>query len=199
MADTGFSHPELARRWDLLVGRAWAKSWDLWIASSSRSYTTQMAWWEAYMAGNWPAPVADPNQIWGPSPFDWTAVGSLHMIQPDGFSHALDIGWAGASDGQMQALAAECGLRFPEPGEKWHAQWWGLDGVYPVKEEDMTVDEFMAQTGRLGDTLGCLEKRDGIWGQHLSDGNWYTVADIQEFIHRKLYPPPAPVDEAPAE
>lgn len=179
--------------------RAWEKGWDIWISSSSRSYETQSAWWDLYQHGLWPARVAPPDQIWGPSPWGWEARGSLHMIQEDGYSHALDLGWRGPFDFQIFEVAKACGLRFPEQGEDWHAQWWGLDGIYPVEEEaDMTVDEFMEQTGRVGNDLGQVSKRDGIWGQVLSDGVWYTIQDRQEFIHRKLYPVPVrPEDEAP--
>jgi hypothetical protein len=187
MADLAFSHPELARRWDLLVKAAWSHSWDVRITSSSRSYQTQLAWYRLDQAGLWPTgPVANPDQIWGMTPWGWLAKGSLHMVQQDGYSHALDLSFVGATASQFRAIALPCGLRFPEAGEDWHCQFWGNDGIYPVTEDDMTLEEFMHGIGTVGEAQGNLKMIDGVIHQKLSDGNWYTLADVQEFIHRHM-------------
>jgi hypothetical protein len=196
MTDVGFSHPELARRWGLLVGECWKRSWNPYITSSSRSYETQTSWYKLWIAGQWPTgPVANPDQFWGWAPWGMPMYGSLHMVQKDGYSHALDVVCGGANTVEFQAVAWQCGLRFPERGEYWHCQWWGNDGIYPVylevEEPDMTLDEYMHGIGRVAEPgteggLGELRIIDGAIHQKLDDGQWYTLADRDEFIHRHM-------------
>lgn len=191
MVDTAFSHPELARRWESLVGECWKRSWSPTITSSSRSYATQTSWYKLWRAGLWPAgPVANPDQFWGWAPWGMPCYGSLHMVQKDQFSHALDVVCAGANVTQFQDLAYQCGLRFPERGEYWHCQWWDLDGIYPVylevEEPDMTLEELARGIGRDGDGQGCTKVIDGVINIKLNDGNWYAIADAIEFIHRHM-------------
>jgi hypothetical protein len=145
MTDVGYSHPEFVRRWELFLGEAWARGWDLGITSSSRGYDQQKKWYQLDQAGLWPTgPVANPDQVWGMSPFGWYAKGSLHMVQVDGYSHAMDIFFVGAPAEEFHEIALPCGLGFPEPGENWHMQWWTRFGVFPVtlpppivEDEDM--------------------------------------------------------------
>lgn len=187
-----FTHPEFVRRYELLVERCWARSWSIWISSSSRSYEQQTAWYRLFLAGQWPAPVANPDQRWGPSPWGWDARGSLHMIQHDGWSHALDLSWQGPYAYQLHALARTCGIRFPEPGEDWHAQWWGLDGIYPVEDDDMNLEQFAdgigARVATEGDHAGkvvvsLLETLDVATNE--ATYRDYTLADAIVLAHQE--------------
>lgn len=181
------THPELRLRWEAVVKECWTNSWDATVTSASRSYEQQKAWYALDRAGKWPTgPVANPDQFWGWSPWGMPCYGSLHMLQQDGYSHALDVSWVGPSTEVFHEICRVNGLQFPEPGEHWHAQWWGNFGIFPIdkKENDMTLDEFMKGIGREGDGQGCLKIFNGVIHQKLDDGNWYTLADVWEFIHR---------------
>lgn len=189
MADIAMSHPELARRYSLLVERCWSRSWDVSISSSSRSVETQRAWYALYLKGQWiqdgkPAIVADPDRDAGATPWAWRARGSLHMIQQDGFSHALDLGFSGGSHEDLHAIANTCGLRFPEPTEWWHTQCFDAysNGFYPVEEDDdMTPQQ-----------LGLIRNPDGsdTWGVMLLETvepptyKWYPFNAAVIFIHQ---------------
>lgn len=193
MADIlDFTHPELKRRWGMFVGDCWERSWNPVATSASRSHDTQAAWYALDQQGLWPTgPVANPDQVWGKSPFNWIAYGSLHMIQSDGYSHALDVTIQGATRAQYEPVARKRGLRLPEPGEYWHLQWWDLNGIYPIElENDMTLEEFARGIGRYepdGEgSQGSVRIIDGVIKQKLDDGNWWPLADVWEFTHRHI-------------
>jgi hypothetical protein len=195
MADVGYSHPELVKRWELFVGECWKRSWNPVITSSSRSYAQQAEWYRLDRLGLWPTgPVANPNQFWGMTPWGWPAYGSLHMIQQDGYSHALDMVVYGPTVAGWHAVAWQCGLGFPEPGENWHAQWWGNDGIYPL-EEDMFSAETLrdAISSRRDGSVGSARVSNGAVQIRLGDDptqpgldQWWDVADVAEFIHRHM-------------
>lgn len=177
MADLGFSHPELSRRYTLLVGEMWRRGFDIWIASSSRSEAQQREWYALYLRGLWlvdgkPAIVADPDRDAGATPFGWNAHGSLHMIQRDGYSHALDLGSAGCTHAQLHAIADLCGLRFPEPTEWWHTQAFDAysGGVfYPVSIVQEEGDDMQLVQCNDGDVAVFL--RSGNTRSWVRDGN----------------------------
>lgn len=128
-----FTHPELEKRYNRVVEVFWSQNWDIWVTSSSRSYEQQKEWYELYLQGKWPNLVANPDRYQGHSPWGWDAWGSMHMVQADGYSHALDIGWNGPYDREAHAIFEQYGIGFPESTEGWHAQWWDpWAGIYPV-------------------------------------------------------------------
>lgn len=198
-----FTHPELRRRYELLVARCWARSWDVGITSSTRSEAQQREWYRLWQAGEWPALVADPDRIYCKAPDelgDWIATGSMHMVQADGWSHALDLWWLGPSPDEFKAEAYQCGLHPVEPTENWHYQFWDASRIvfncYDQGDE-MDQAQFSAfqsrALGRPGNGIGCTRVNPGdnvTVEVMLIDGNWYAYADVVEFLHRKLYPPP---------
>lgn len=93
--------------------------WRLGIVSAARTKAQQRHLYDGYKAGK-------PGYNLAANP-DWArpdgTYGSRHMVQPDGRSYALDLrlhrllGWPTA-----HTVLAFYGLRFPVPGENWHAQ-----------------------------------------------------------------------------
>lgn len=136
-ADLALTHPELVARFELWLRRVRMAGGDGGVTSATRSRETQTEWYRLWQAGQFPNLVADPDRDAGPSPWGWHARGSLHMPQEDGHSHAIDIWWVGISTVQAHAFGRISGLRFPEPTEAWHAQWWDASGgPYPVTPLD---------------------------------------------------------------
>lgn len=129
MADIAQSHPDLAKRYDQLVGLCWEKGWYIGITSSTRSYQEQATLYANYQnhTGN---NAANPDQNLGASPFGWEVHGSYHMIQQDGYSHALDLHWQQCTPEQFAGIARQCGLHLTVPGENWHFQWWDTNGIF---------------------------------------------------------------------
>jgi hypothetical protein len=148
------SHPELARRYDLLVEHAAVRGWRIGITSSTRQRAQQEAMYADWIANGPPPPsVANPNNSHGSSPWDWVITGSYHMPQADGFSHALDINWdrpkVDAED--IEALANRCGLVQTVPNEDWHYQWFNRKTIFPV---DPTLDQpIQSEDDDMGTTI----------------------------------------------
>lgn len=200
MADLAFSHPELARRYELLVERCWQRAWDVSISSSSRSEATQRAWYALYLKGQWivdgkPAIVADPDRDAGATPFGWRAHGSLHMIQQDNYSHALDLGITGPTHEDFQALAWTCGLGHPEPSEWWHFQAFDAysNGFYPVEEDDMTPEQLglIKDPNNPGNPVYGLMLMETVPDAAHPEGTfkWYPYNEWAIFTHQagKMY------------
>lgn len=130
----------MVARWERLVALCWEHGCEVWISSSSRSYATQKDLYRRWVNGTYKTPyVANPDRVVGPSPFGWTIHGSYHMIQADGYSHALDLGHRGLSNGDFDDLAVSCGLVRTVPKEFWHRQWFSRDVLFdaPALEDDM--------------------------------------------------------------
>lgn len=141
-----WTHPELAYRYERLVELVWTNGWHVNIVSSTRSKAEQIDIYNRWVAGNYSAPsVANPYLFNGYHPDGWPLYGSNHMIQEDGYSHALDLGWMGCSPAQLAALAWQCGLRLTVPDENWHFQMFPHQYTTPVPifptsfSEDMTM------------------------------------------------------------
>lgn len=193
-----FTHPELARRYDLLTARMWARGWDLSISSSTRSDTMQREWYWLYLHGQWPALVADPDRYYCPAPPElggWPARGSMHTPQADGWSHALDLAWVGPRADQVHNEAYMVGLHAVEPTENWHFQCWDPSGMFTVYEDDdmFTPETFASAIGHRGPDIGNTRVVDGIVQLRLSDDpdqpgveQWWSYADVMEFIHRHM-------------
>lgn len=140
MADLGQSHPELVKRYNRLVGICWERGWYVGITSSTRSYAEQRSLWRAYQAGVGNE-AADPDAVVGPSPWGWKIHGSYHMVQADGYSHALDLHWQQCSAKQFESAANLVGLRLTVPGENWHFQWFDTRGVFePLLPEPLSPE-----------------------------------------------------------
>lgn len=120
-----WSHPILAQRYNDLVGLMWSKGWHISIVSATRSREEQIDIYNRWVNGNYNAPsVANPYTWNGKHPDGWDLIGSLHMPQADGYSHALDLGWMGCTPKQVEELAWQAGLRLTVPGENWHFQYF---------------------------------------------------------------------------
>lgn len=154
MTGLGLSHPELVRRFNLLVAECWANGWECGITSSTRSKATQEDLYRRWLAGTYKVPsVANPNAPHGPSPWGWTIVGSYHMPQADGFSHALDLHWRGCTPSEFERLANKCGLQRTVPNENWHYQWFNRQVIFPgppeppPQQEDKLIAIIVADAG----------------------------------------------------
>lgn len=138
-------HPQLLKRYERLVEFCWDRSWYVGVTSATRSYDEQRTLYRAWLrgTGNY---AANPDQVLGNSPFlpTWKVRGSYHMVQADGYSHALDLHWQQCSDEQFKKAAELFGLRQTVPGENWHYQWWDTTGIFkPVLPEPVpTLDKF---------------------------------------------------------
>lgn len=148
MANMDRVHPELLARYERLVEYCWARSWYIGVTSATRSFQEQLSLYQSWKngTGNY---AANPIQRIGPSPLgDWSVQGSYHMIQADGYSHALDLHWQQCSPEDIQEAAELFGLLQTVPGENWHYQWWDTHGVFdpiisppvarPSEEDEMT-------------------------------------------------------------
>lgn len=152
MAELAQTHPEMVRRYQKLVELVWASGWEIWIGSSTRSRQTQEDLYRRWLNGTYDVPsVANPYTNHGPSPCGWDVIGSYHMPQADGFSHALDLGWRGCSEAQFEALANRCGLQQTVPNESWHYQWWHRQlvfspepGLFVEQAEQVSIEEVAA-------------------------------------------------------
>lgn len=162
MTGLASSHPELARRYERLVELVWSHGWEVWIGSSTRSRATQEDLYERWHAGTYRVPsVANPNADGGPSPWGWHWLGSYHMPQADGYSHALDLGWRGCSNAEFFDLAASCGLVRTVRSENWHYQWVHRNVVFhaPALAQD---DEPVTETDDEGDIEMWLWTHEGV-------------------------------------
>lgn len=204
------THPELERRWNLLVGRTWMFGTELWIESATRSRETQADLYARWKAGTYLVPVvADPDRVLGPSPWGWPLTGSFHMVQADGYSHALDIGWRGLDDEMMRSIALSCGLYQPEAREKWHFQWWDTyNGVYPVREnpttqeDDMTPQQlamFFGPSAVLGDDGVCRLPlaTDNAIELGTDEVEMHPIGDVLKFMHREAKTSRMDLERAP--
>lgn len=183
-------HPELERRWALLVARTWMFGAEVWIEAGERSYETQADLYRRWQAGTYNVPaVANPDRVVGASPWGWPVVGSYHMVQADGYSHALDIGWRGLPDAIMREVAWSCGLRQTVAGEKWHFQWWDTTGVFDVlknPEEPMDLAQELAKA--MGPTVTV---ENGVVMVELIDDSLtshtrWPLGQAITFIHQEL-------------
>lgn len=142
----GLTHPDMVRRWERLCHLAWGQGWELWIEASTRDTATQADLYRRWLAGTYDVPsVANPWLVGSESPWGWRVVGSYHQPQADGYSHALDIGWRGASTEDFHRLAVQCGLVPVLSNERWHFQWWQGATIFPTDlprrrpQEDTTM------------------------------------------------------------
>lgn len=112
----------------------------VWVVSGSRSFAQQLWLWTKWRAGVGGFNLAaNPYRTigvcgWAAPPF--VARGSWHMVQESSDPQyagagAVDLGWERIDTAAMHAVAAEYGLRFPVPGEAWHAQAYNTAGMYP--------------------------------------------------------------------
>jgi hypothetical protein len=193
-----FTHPELVRRYEMLVARMWRRGWDIGITSSSRSEAQQRLWYQMYLRGEFANIVANPDRIYARSPWGWVARGSMHMIQADGYSHALDVNWTGCTGRQMLDEAYMVGLFNVEPTENWHLEAWDYRGYFEVIEDEDDMDQaqfnqLLANAiGRQGPHVGNTRVTDVVQVRLNDDPNepgveqWWAISEAVEFIHRHL-------------
>lgn len=200
-----WTHPEMARRYDLLVELCWSRGWNVGITSSTRSRITQEYWYSLYLQGRWPNIVADPNRFYCTAPDEiggWPAYGSCHMLQEDDHSHALDLFWQGPTSHDFRGLCYLCGLHDVEPSEDFHFQWWDASRqvfpCYAQGADDMDQATFSRYTaralGKPGDGAGCtrVDPSDGQTVQVAlkeADGSvsWWSMGEAVMWIHAKVH------------
>lgn len=129
------TEPELARRYTRLIEIQWEKSRQAGISAATRSRALQESLRTAFLAGTYKVPdVADPNALGSWSPWGWRTRGSKHMIQADGYSHALDLWRAGSTEQEFKDDANACGLSQTVKHEWWHLQAWEGGLWFPITD-----------------------------------------------------------------
>ena len=155
------THPAFVARYEAFRLAATERGWRIWIVAAERTYDQQGALWaksptnpDGDGTGN---PANNPDTSMGYTFGGWEAIGSWHQQQLDGYSYALDLGWAGCATADMHALAYTYGIRFPYmPREPWHCQPWDGQRFFPalaMMEDDMTPAQFAAAIGAVFDPV----------------------------------------------
>lgn len=154
------THPAFVERFKAFQLAAARRGWNIWVSYSERTYEQQALLWaksptnpnSTNPTGN---PASNPDAVIGKTIWGWTAIGSWHQKQADGYSYAYDLSWTGCTAAQMHELAEPYGIRFPYmPAEPWHCQPWDIHGFYPapaMTEDDMTPAQFATAIGAIHD------------------------------------------------
>lgn len=138
-------HPVLAFRVRRLLSEPSLSRYSIYPAVRDRA--KQEALYARYKKGGTLA--ANPNRTLrtGPSfPYDWTPKGSWHMVQGDGYGHAVDLKrpWnrtRAQARAETHPFLERHGLKATVASEFWHlqaltSQGW-VDGPMPSGSEDM--------------------------------------------------------------
>ena len=128
MASLDGVHPETARRVRRLLADP-ALGGRYGITSSVRTYEQQKRLYLRYKAGVGNL-AANPDRTLttGPAwPYDWKPKGSWHMVQADGYGHAVDLHkpWnhtRARARALVHPLLPTYGLKATVPSEWWHVQ-----------------------------------------------------------------------------
>ena len=120
-------HPILAHRIRLLLALPELSKYGTYPAVRDRA--KQERFFAAYKAGKGPL-AADPNRTLRTGsafPYDWTPKGSWHMVQGDGYGHAVDLKrpWnrsRAQARAEVHPHLARMGLRATVRSEWWHVQ-----------------------------------------------------------------------------
>ncbi len=130
-------HPLLAYRVRLLLADP-ALRGQYGVISGARSYGAQKNLWDRYRAGvgNLAANPAAPITTHLGWPFEWLPTGSFHMVQADGWGHAIDLRRPAHHSRSMarslvHPLLPTYGLRATVSSEWWHLQALDRDGWVP--------------------------------------------------------------------
>ena len=143
-------HPILAHRIRLLLALPELSKYGTYPAVRDRA--KQERFFAAYKAGKGPL-AADPNRTLRTGsafPYDWTPKGSWHMVQGDGYGHAVDLKrpWnrsRAQARAEVHPHLARMGLRATVRSEWWHvqaltSQGWG-DGPMPDGSDPLPTPE----------------------------------------------------------
>ena len=143
-------HPILAHRIRLLLAEPKLSKYSIYPAVRDRA--KQERFFAAYKAGKGPLAANPDRKLRTGSgfPYDWVPTGSWHMIQGDGYGHAVDLKrpW-NRSRAQARAEVpphlARMGLRATVRTEWWHvqaltSQGW-VDGPMPDGSDPLPTPE----------------------------------------------------------
>lgn len=182
MASTEELHPEFARRLGRFLADPEIRA-RFRVRFTSRTYERQKQLREGWLKRLAGVPgfrrfnlAADPDRTIGRTDEGWTARGSWHMVQADGFAYAVDLSRKKVMTARKAAeiidrVAPGYGLRRTVPSEWWHIQGrvvtgWFLDpdpDSGPVSRPDH--DEIDDST--LGAKMRYFEDPNG---SHVLDG-----------------------------
>lgn len=121
-------HPLLAYRVELLLADP-ALGDRYGVTSGARSVAQQRSLFNRYLRGEGNL-AANPDRAISTSagfPYSWTPRGSWHMVQPDGFAHAVDLKrpwWHTRAKARsvVHPLLPKYGLKATVSSEWWHVQ-----------------------------------------------------------------------------
>lgn len=143
-------HPVLAYRIRLLLAEPKLSKYGTYTAVRSRA--KQESLYAAYKAGRGNL-AANPNRTLSTSssfPYEWKPTGSWHMVQKDGYGHAVDLKrpWNRSrtqARAEVHPYLARYGLEATVRSEWWHVQaltsrGW-VDGPMPDGSDDLPKPE----------------------------------------------------------
>lgn len=132
--NTDALHPTLAWRLYLALLELWTNYGfrSVTIESAARTELEQRRLYAAYKAGTFPNLVANPDREISNTPIGKMR-GSWHMVQRDGFAHAVDLTRPGhrLTWPMMHKALDSVGLWHGVPTEPWHAQAMLSSGWVP--------------------------------------------------------------------
>ena len=143
-------HPILAHRIRLLLALPELSKYGTYPAVRDRA--KQAAFYARYKAGKGPLAANPDRKLRTGSgfPYDWTPTGSWHMIQGDGYGHAVDLKrpWnrsRAQARAEVHPHLARMGLKATVSVEWWHvqsltSQGW-VDGPMPDGSDPLPTPE----------------------------------------------------------
>ena len=143
-------HPILAHRIRLLLAEPKLRNYGTYPAVRDRA--KQAAFYARYKAGKGPLAANPDRKLRTGSgfPYDWTPTGSWHMIQGDGYGHAVDLKrpWnrsRAQARAEVHPFLARYGLAATVRTEWWHvqaltSQGW-VDGPMPDGSDPLPTPE----------------------------------------------------------
>lgn len=207
-------HPEFRRRNEALVAECWRRSWNVRYVRVTADRKAQRDLYQAYVNRVRSIPAANPDAVGSLCPDDplltgggarWNVVGSLHMVQADGWSHAIDYGIEGCTWDEFHALAHGLGIRFPLAEwavykEPWHGQWWDASGVYPAPLLPPPIttprpgdDDMPARLVTPDDGDPAVFVTDGVIKTWVRDGDALAQLRDEGFVQARLDGSPWPL------
>lgn len=184
-------HPVLAARDTRMRAEASRSGIAVGHVRTVATYEQQKALYDRYRAGTGNLAV-DPDAPGYLSPWGWRQRGSWHMVQVDGYGHAIDYSWDGCTAVEFHTLCARHGIGFPVAGEDWHAQWFDWNGIYidhsEPKDDDMNAQQFADAIGATIPTDGPLAGKVCVplIDDNLQTTTLYPLASAITFTHQEM-------------
>jgi len=143
------------------------------------TWDEQYALWLKFVNEQGPQAIA-PWAIGALTPWGWPQVGSMHMVQRDGHSHAADYWFSGCTADQAHGLGLVHGIGFYVDKEPWHGCWVLGQSIFPdlwtpppPPLPPIVKDPEMAKLVCADDGDPAIWLTDGVWRSWVRDGSAY--------------------------